>query len=254
MPSLKDEILLTLITGAIYLLNPHELFRIGEPYQPRSIYVLIDRLNKKGLLRKLRKEKKLHLQLTEKGKQYLEKHAINSGKSRPAWDSKWRMIIFDIPEEKRRLRNLLRQYLHILGFGKVQRSVWISPFDLTVQIMFYTKKLQISDYVFQFTIQNFQGLSNSELVRRFWRLDNINDKYLKLIQEYSNKFARLDKAAESSSSYDKNFLCRTLLARLKWDYQTILAVDPQLPEELLSENWAGKTARQFIAKCQKICA
>ena len=254
MPSLKDEILLTLTSGAIYLLNPYELFRFGEDYQTRSIYTLIDRLNKKGLLRKSRKEKKLHLELTEKGKKYLEKHFMGSAESRPPWDGKWRMIIFDIPEEKKRSRNLLRRYLNALGFGKVQRSVWISPLDLTAQTVSYVKKLQLSDYVFQFIIQNFQGLSNSELVRKFWRLDKINDKYLRLIKEYSRKLTRLDEASEASSDYDKQFICRALLAKLKWDYQSILNSDPQLPEELLPADWAGKTARRFIAEHQKIHA
>ena len=43
------------------------------------------------------------------------------------WDGKWRIIVFDLPEKKRGLRNDLRKQLRSARFGGLQRSVWISP-------------------------------------------------------------------------------------------------------------------------------
>ena len=43
------------------------------------------------------------------------------------WDGKWRVVVFDLPEEKRSLRNELRKQLRAAGFGGLQGSVWISP-------------------------------------------------------------------------------------------------------------------------------
>lgn len=42
-----------------------------------------------------------------------------------AWDRKWRVIIFDIPNKRKQARDILRQRLKILGLRQLQESVWI---------------------------------------------------------------------------------------------------------------------------------
>ncbi|PIX61833.1 hypothetical protein CO057_01915 [Candidatus Uhrbacteria bacterium CG_4_9_14_0_2_um_filter_41_50] len=39
------------------------------------------------------------------------------------------MVVFDIPETERNLRQAIRTLLKEVGFMQTQRSVWISPFD-----------------------------------------------------------------------------------------------------------------------------
>ena len=45
------------------------------------------------------------------------------------WDGKWRVIIFDIPENRRFDRDNIRQALVSIGFMRLQDSVWIYPFN-----------------------------------------------------------------------------------------------------------------------------
>ena len=45
------------------------------------------------------------------------------------WDGKWRVIIFDIKEERKTLRDKVRRTLLALGFKHLQHSVWIFPYD-----------------------------------------------------------------------------------------------------------------------------
>jgi len=45
------------------------------------------------------------------------------------WDGSWRLLLFDIPEEKRQLRNQVRHLAKALGCQQLQHSVWIHPFD-----------------------------------------------------------------------------------------------------------------------------
>lgn len=68
-------------------------------------------------------------------------------KTSKKWDKKWRFIIFDIPENQRRNRDIFRSKLKELGFVPRQRSVWISPYDYKNDIDFLIKELKISDYV-----------------------------------------------------------------------------------------------------------
>lgn len=44
------------------------------------------------------------------------------------WDGKWRMLIFDISERRRRLRSRLRTLLQGAGFVRLQDSVWVYPY------------------------------------------------------------------------------------------------------------------------------
>jgi DNA-binding transcriptional regulator PaaX len=49
-------------------------------------------------------------------------------------DGVWKIIIFDIPETKRQVRNVLRSKLTSLGFKKWQNSIWISPYTIAPEI------------------------------------------------------------------------------------------------------------------------
>jgi hypothetical protein len=51
-------------------------------------------------------------------------------KHNPVKDGVWKIIVFDIPESKRFIRNFIRARLKSLGFKKWQNSIWVSPFVL----------------------------------------------------------------------------------------------------------------------------
>ena len=70
------------------------------------------------------------IKLTEKGEvklQLLKIHDWSLNKPKK-WDGKWRMLIFDIPERKRPLREKIRNTLLDIGFQRLQDSVWIYPY------------------------------------------------------------------------------------------------------------------------------
>jgi DNA-binding transcriptional regulator PaaX len=49
-------------------------------------------------------------------------------------DGIWKIIIFDIPETKRQVRNVIRSKFVSLGFKKWQNSIWISPYTIAPEI------------------------------------------------------------------------------------------------------------------------
>ncbi|MBT4277133.1 CRISPR-associated endonuclease Cas2 [Candidatus Falkowbacteria bacterium] len=113
--------------------------RIEDKKEQKRIYAQIYHLkrfkyiNKKGFT--LKGLKKL---LIAKGK---------IKKENEKWDKKWRIVIFDIPEKKKELRNYLRNILIDLGFEKCQNSVWISPYDNFEEIQNIIKRLEIAKFV-----------------------------------------------------------------------------------------------------------
>ncbi|MSR70784.1 CRISPR-associated endonuclease Cas2 [Candidatus Kaiserbacteria bacterium] len=69
--------------------------------------------------------------LTAKGDKFAA--LLGEGKLRPKqpknWDKKWRLLIFDIPERRRKDRDQIRATLVSIGFYRLQDSVWVYPYD-----------------------------------------------------------------------------------------------------------------------------
>lgn len=71
------------------------------------------------------------LRLTKKGEQVLRMLELKHYKvARPRrWDHKWRVLVFDIPERRKHIRERVREALSRIGFVRLQDSVWIYPYD-----------------------------------------------------------------------------------------------------------------------------
>jgi len=71
------------------------------------------------------------VRLTETGERVLR--MVDAGmyklKKPKRWDGKWRIIIFDVRERKRGIRDKLRRTLLQIGFVRLQNSVWVYPYD-----------------------------------------------------------------------------------------------------------------------------
>lgn len=68
--------------------------------------------------------------LTEKGNKAIETiYASEYRIPEPVfWDGKWRVVMFDIREKRRRVRAQLRSLLFGAGFLRLQDSVWVHPY------------------------------------------------------------------------------------------------------------------------------
>jgi len=70
------------------------------------------------------------VRLTERGKSEITKIILRQYKisETTVWDGKWRVVIFDIREKRRRIRQRLRVLLAGAGMVRLQDSVWVHPF------------------------------------------------------------------------------------------------------------------------------
>lgn len=105
-----------------------ELFRsFSVEHERKTIYDALFRLRQQELIVcDFSKEQSL-VAITPEGAALL-------GRVQPIKDGVWKIVIFDIPEKKRAIRNHLRSKLKALGFQKWQESIWISPFALDPDI------------------------------------------------------------------------------------------------------------------------
>ncbi len=120
------ELTTGMLTGSIYKMYKFA-DRTEQKKKYRSILAARERLVKNGLLRRNGK----FVELTAKGREKLREWEKCDYKlpRLKQWDGKWRVLIFDIPEKRKVLREKLRNTLHSIGFKWLQDSVWIYPFD-----------------------------------------------------------------------------------------------------------------------------
>ena len=105
--------------------------------------------------------------LTEKGKETAIEYDIKKLKPKKLkkWDGKWRIVVFDIPEDRRAKRDTFRARIKKMGFLEMQKSVWISPVDYEKKINYLTEVFNIDKYV-NFIVADSVGNEN-KLKKRF---------------------------------------------------------------------------------------
>lgn len=122
--------------------------KINQQSFTRSIHTL----RQKKLLEEIRhKDGSIALRLTLDGRKHasffqLFGNAIKIKRPK-TWDSLWRIVIFDIPEDDKIFRNILRDHLKSIGFKKLQHSVFVFPYPCESAIMSLVKLYSAEPYV-----------------------------------------------------------------------------------------------------------
>jgi len=101
----------------------------GKDFDKPIISQVIKRLREKGYLETSVDEGKVMMKLTEAGSD-----ALGFVDQNKQWDKKWRIVIYDIPEDKRGVRDLFRRRLKEWGFKLWQKSTWITKKNVTEKL------------------------------------------------------------------------------------------------------------------------
>ncbi len=141
------DILQALVNGVVVaskaLDNPGIGFIIDEAYGEKfdkkrfhRVGTTIKRLEKQDYVTWKENNGEMTLVINGKGRRKVLAYDIKNLKlnKKNKWDGKFRVIIFDIPESKKAARENLRRKLKELDFYKLQKSVFISPFECKDEI------------------------------------------------------------------------------------------------------------------------
>lgn len=119
-----------------YLRSLSNLSEVKEYYLAKSI----KRFKERGLLEyEENKTGETAVKLTNLGRDAL---GIED-----KWDGRYRVVIWDIPERKRGLRDLLRRKLKEWKFTSLQKSVWVSRRNVTRQLRELIVELEMDRWV-----------------------------------------------------------------------------------------------------------
>lgn len=148
------------------------VIRVWKNVNKRDLGRIIKRLEKQEMISIRETSKGVSIEITDKGKKRLLEYDFeNMELKSKRRDGKWRIIIFDIPEEKKRSRDAFRRKLLQLGFIRWQDSVFVSAFPCKNEIDFLTNFLEISDFV---TLATLDKIERGEqlIFKRLYDEDN----------------------------------------------------------------------------------
>ena len=198
----------------------------------------ISRLADKGWLTSQRVGRRTRWQLTPWATDVLERGAeriYGLGAQVEPWDGTWLVLLASIPEAQRTVRAPLAVRLGWAGFGSIGQGVWVCPrverqpevalvladFSVDGATLFHSEMTETGDPV--------------DLARRAWRLDQLASEY----GEFRPTVAELAPTDATSTAAD--------LVRLVDAWRRFPLLDPDLPTELLADDWPGPTAAAEFA-------
>ncbi|MCG2685985.1 hypothetical protein L6258_01280, partial [Candidatus Parcubacteria bacterium] len=148
------------------------------------------------------------------------------------WDGVWTIVSYDFPEKIRTKRNRFREKISRLGFGSPQQSLFVSPLSLERGIEEFVKGEGVESFVWVARAKRILGMENSEVARKSWNLDELDELYGVLLEALPR--------AKKTGGDDLILWQKYFLA--------VNAADPYLPDELLPKSWVGVNCEREFKK------
>lgn len=138
--------IIVMAPNAVRLLKYVEKAIGPTPQLKRRVSQKYSELIAQGIFRRTTAQGKTHIELTEKGMRIAEdlsqREEVRPTKQKK-WDQKWRIIMFDVWERRRKVRDELRHTLEEFGFVKIQNSVWTYPYPCEKLLVFLRTHLKL---------------------------------------------------------------------------------------------------------------
>lgn len=194
----------------------------------------VNRLLRTGEMEKIVKNGEVCYCLTSAGEERIQRIFPLFQLADKGWDKKWRIAVFDIPEKEKKTRELLRRKLVSLGFGELQKSVYISPLDVLKDLKEMLENYGLYGKVIVFEAREIFS-NQKEVGRLVWKLDQLEENYRELLERMESlKYSKEEKLKE--------------VEEIKNDFFNLILKDPFLPKELLPDNWSGERVRMLARK------
>lgn len=144
------------------LITSSKLGLIPKPRDKEIIKRSVKSLKDKGLI----KVENDHYVVTEAGRRALILWEFGQQPRKPRkWDGKWRVVIFDIPEKIKKVRQQVRIILRGAGFIRLQDSVWVHPYDCEDIVMLLKTELGIRKHMLYMIVDEIED--DAKLKREF---------------------------------------------------------------------------------------
>jgi len=220
----------------------------------QAVRSAVSRMCRSGFLEVRRKRKGSYYSLTEAGYDLLNKgtERIFQRKS-GTWDGSWTIVTYSIPEKMREIRDRFRLELSWMGYGALSEATWISPYDLTSEVLALAKDIGAEDNIYCFQVRHNGSTLPADIVARCWDLDRIHQRYASFIGKYKPQYERYAQRFEQGEMIPPNE-CFVERFSLIHEYRRLPYLDPDLPQELLPGNWLRPQAASLFQDYHELFA
>jgi len=147
---------------AVAVMAPNALQVLGIEGSKRKewyMYNVARNLVDRKLLRKVKRGNRFGYELTDKGEEIATGYQLKSLSIKKPWDwdGNWRVVMFDIPEFKKGIREELRSTLVALGFVALQKSAWIHPYPCADIITLIKRKYDLGKEVLYLEVDKLEN-------------------------------------------------------------------------------------------------
>jgi phenylacetic acid degradation operon negative regulatory protein len=157
-------------------------------------------------------------------------------------------VIYQVPEQQRRAREVLRKRLAFLGYGSLAPATWISARNHSEHVTAIADDLiaiQPGLQITQLVARGAGGSSDRELAHRCWQLDELNGQYKEWLGEWAPTLKKIQAARLTGP---EALIARVRLVR---SFRGFPFSDPELPSDLLPKPWLGTDAYLAFMKAHK---
>ena len=188
-------------------------------------------LKKRGLAEYVR-GKTLEPRITKEGKKRIAS-LVPAYYEKRTWDGRVYLVTYDVPEKRRDDRDVLRDLLVNLGAGRLQASVYLSPYNPKGALQQFIKERDLSGWIIVSDLGKDDSIGEKDLrdlIIEVYNLEVLNERYKDFIEKHGEKVDQIDSSQTAFSFY------------------SILIDDPQLPFELLPSWWKGSRAYRLFKR------
>lgn len=111
------------------------------------------------------------LEITPKGARHFELERARAdapARRKRRWDKKYRLVLFDIPQRRRSVRDRLRLLMREFGFLRLQDSVWVTPYDCEDIIALVKAELKVGNDILYAVVDQ---IGNESRIKMHFGLD-----------------------------------------------------------------------------------
>lgn len=143
---------------------------LNEPSSKYAINRSIKNIIDSGLAEVIPSEQNEYLRLTPLGKQKFLREELSNNSSaiiNSSWDGFWRIILLDLPEERKNERDSLRYLLKKAGFLCLKNSAWVSPYPFEHFFINIKKDLNLETELIIIITQFIDEATQKVLLKKF---------------------------------------------------------------------------------------
>ncbi|HKA84881.1 MAG TPA: PaaX family transcriptional regulator C-terminal domain-containing protein [Acidimicrobiales bacterium] len=171
-----------------------------------------------------------------------------------AWDRRWHLAAFAVPEARRAARDALRDHLVRLGGAAIHNGLYASPHPWEKDVNGEAERLDVSDHVTLAATDDLAvgGVSEpTALAARLWPIERLAARYQAFVDRWGHVPGDLASMRRRHQTLpDSAFLPGALAMGLA--YQDCFDDDPLLPPELLPHPWPGGAARDLLVRSRRL--